>query len=180
MNINNVSSNYQVLKTARLDTKLGPMMAIADENALYLLEFVDRRGLEREIESSRKKLKAAIIPGETRIIKSIESELTHYFDGKNAVFKTPLHLTGTPFQKRVWEELIKIPCGETRSYLDISKSLNKPTAFRAVAQANGANQLAIIIPCHRVINANGELGGYGGGVSRKQWLLEHERKFYGK
>lgn len=107
----------------------------------------------------------------------IESELAHYFDGVNMIFKTHVHLIGSPFQKRVWEELRKIPPGKTRSYLQIAQLLKKPTACRAVAQANGANQLAIIVPCHRVINTNGELGGYGGGVARKRWLLEHEKKF---
>ena len=168
-------ATHLILKAAWLDTILGPMIAIADENGLYLLEFIDRRGLEREVERLRKKLKAAIIPGETQIIKSIESEITNYFDRKNVVFKTPLHLVGSAFQKRVWEELKNIPPGETRSYLDIAKSIRKPTACRAVAQANGANQLAIIIPCHRVINITGEIGGYGGGIARKQWLLEHEK-----
>jgi AraC family transcriptional regulator of adaptative response/methylated-DNA-[protein]-cysteine methyltransferase len=170
-------AKQQILKAAWLDTRLGPMIAIANENGLYLLEFIDRRGLEREVESLRTKLKAAIIPGETPIIKSIESEIAQYFDGKNFSFKTPIHLIGSPFQKSVWEELRKIPPGETRSYLEIAKSLKKPTAFRAVAQANGANQLAIIVPCHRVINTNGELGGYGGGITRKRWLLEHEKIF---
>ncbi|TAK76745.1 MAG: methylated-DNA--[protein]-cysteine S-methyltransferase [Gammaproteobacteria bacterium] len=159
------------LKTAQLETKLGPMMAVADENGLYLLEFITCQSL-------RKKLKAVIIPGETSIIKSIKAEIAQYFEGKINQFNTPIHLTGSPFQKRVWEELRTIPFGETRSYLEIAKSLKKPTAFRAVAQANGANQLAIVVPCHRVINANGKLGGYNGGVDRKQWLLEHERYFF--
>jgi AraC family transcriptional regulator, regulatory protein of adaptative response / methylated-DNA-[protein]-cysteine methyltransferase len=167
----------QILKAAWLDTRLGPMIAIADDNGLYLLEFIDRRGLEREVERLRKKLRTAIIPGETSVIKSIESELTHYFEGKDLVFNTPIHFTGSPFQKMVWERLRKIPPGETRSYLEIAKSINMPTACRAVAQANGANPLVIIVPCHRVINTNGELGGYSGGVVRKQWLLEHERKY---
>lgn len=169
-------SSHHILKATWLDTKLGPMLAIADEEALYLLEFVDRRGLEREIENLRKKLKVAIIPGVTGIIKRIDNEITDYFDGKKLTFNTPIHMIGSPFQKTVWEALRKIPPGETRSYLDIAKSLNKPTAFRAVANANGANQLAILIPCHRVINANGDLGGYGGGITRKQWLLDHENK----
>lgn len=164
-----------ILKAAWLDTQLGPMIAISDEKALYLLEFVDRRGLEREIEFLRKKLNAAIIPGETEVIKQIESEIMDYFSGKNFIFKTPLHLIGSPFQKTVWAALQTIPSSQTRSYLAIAKKLNKPTAFRAVAQANGANRLAIIIPCHRVINSNGELGGYGGGLSRKKWLLDHEK-----
>jgi AraC family transcriptional regulator of adaptative response/methylated-DNA-[protein]-cysteine methyltransferase len=121
--------------------------------------------------------KVAIIPGENKIIKSIEDEIANYFNGKNFTFKTPIHLIGSSFQKLVWEELKKIPPAETRSYLDIAKSLQKPTFFRAVARANGTNQLAIIIPCHRVINSNGELGGYSGGVARKQWLLDHEKNF---
>ena len=86
-----------------------------------------------------------------------------------------MFLLGSPFQKQVWEELKKIPSGETRAYLAIAKAVGRPTACRAVANANGANQLAIIIPCHRVINTNGELGGYGGGIARKQWLLDLEK-----
>ncbi len=166
----------RIFKAAWLDTILGPMIAIADDDGLYLLEFVDRRGLELEVERLRKKMKAAIIPGETAIIKNIKMELAHYFEGKNLFFETPIHLVGSPFQKRVWKTLRKIPPGETRSYLDIAKLLDQPTAFRAVAKANGANQLAILIPCHRVINTNGGLGGYGGGITRKQWLLDHEHK----
>lgn len=168
-------THHLILKAAWLDTKLGPMIAIADETGLYLLEFIDRRGLENEIKRLRKKLNAAIIPGETTIIKSIASEIANYFDQHQFVFNTPIHLVGSSFQKNVWNELRKIPPGETRSYLDIAKSIHAPTSYRAVAQANGANQLAIIIPCHRVINSNGEIGGYGGGVARKQWLLEHEK-----
>ncbi|MBP1993052.1 bifunctional transcriptional activator/DNA repair enzyme AdaA [Paenibacillus eucommiae] len=165
-----------LLKASWLDTPLGPMIAIANEEALYLLEFVDRRGLEREIERLRQKTKSAIIPGITNPIRSIESELAQYFDGKLSEFKTPLMLFGSPFQKSVWEQLIKIPSGETRSYSDIALTVGNPNAFRAVAQANGANQLAIVIPCHRVINTNGGLGGYGGGLTRKNWLLNHEKQ----
>ncbi len=152
------------------------MLAIADEQALYLLEFVDRRGLEREIERMRHKLKAAIIPGRTPPIDSIEHELKAYFKGILQEFATPLAILGSAFQRRVWEELKKIPRGSTRSYLELARLIGRPSACRAVAQANGANQLAIIIPCHRVINSNGELGGYAGGLSRKQWLLNHEKK----
>lgn len=169
-------SQGHILKASWLDTPLGPMIAISDEKALYLLEFVDRRGLEREVEKLRKKIKSAIIPGHTPLISSIKNELKKYFDGQLTEFKTPLFLLGSPFQKRVWEELKKIPFGETRSYFEIATNIGQPTAFRAVANANGANQFAIIIPCHRVINANGELGGYGGGLSRKKWLINHEKQ----
>lgn len=163
-----------ILKAQWLDTRLGPIIAISDEDALYLLEFVDRRGLEREVERLRKKTKSAIIPGNTQPIRLIQKELDQYFAGKLKHFKTKLFLLGSPFQKRVWEELKKIPYGETRSYLDMAKAIGNPSAFRAVANANGANQIAIVIPCHRVINSNGDLGGYGGGIIRKQWLIELE------
>lgn len=164
-----------ILRTAWLDTKLGPMIAIADEESLYLVEFADRRGLEREVERLRRKTKAAIIPGQTPPIASIEHELNRYFEGELREFKTPIALLGTPFQKTVWEQLMNIPAGETRSYSDIAGLIGKPSAVRAVAQANGANQLALVIPCHRIINSNGELGGYGGGLARKKWLLAHEK-----
>lgn len=164
-----------VLKASWLDTQLGPMVAIADENELYLLEFVDRRGLEREVERLRTRMKAAIVPGQTIPNQSIERELAQYFEGTLTEFKTPVHLIGSPFQQSVWEQLRQIPPGGTRSYAEIARTLGKPTAYRAVAQANGANQLAIIIPCHRVINVSGGLSGYGGGVARKEWLLNHEK-----
>lgn len=164
------------LKSAFLDTLLGPMLAIADEKSLYLLEFLDCKGLEREIKHLRLKTKATITTGQTLPIISIEKELHHYFEGKLKEFKTPIFFLGLPFQKRVWEELIKIPVGETRAYLDIARAIGNPTACRAVANANGANQIAIVIPCHRVINSNGEMGGYAGGLKRKAWLIEHEQQ----
>lgn len=166
-----------ILKASWIDTPLGPMLAIGNEEVLYLLEFVDRRGLEREIERLRLKTKSAIIPGKTSPIDSIEKELDLYFKGQLKKFKTPTALLGSPFQKNVWAQLLKIPYGETRSYLSQAQAIGKPAAFRAVAQANGANQFAIMIPCHRVINANGEIGGYGGGISRKEWLINHERGY---
>lgn len=168
--------HHHILKASWLDTRLGPMIAIGDDKALYLLEFVDRRGLEREIERLRQRTKSAIIPGTTKAIHSIKNELSQYFTGNLKAFKTPLFLLGSPFQKRIWEELQKIPYGETRSYAQLAETIGKPSAFRAVANANGANQFAIVIPCHRVINSNGELGGYGGGLPRKKWLIAHERQ----
>ncbi len=165
-----------LLQASWLDTPLGPMIAIADEKVLYLLEFVDRRGLEREIERLRKKTGSAIIPGHNKPIHLIKNELQAYFMGELKQFTTPIVFLGSDFQKRVWEELLKIPYGETRSYSDIASTIGKRRAFRAVARANGSNQFAIIVPCHRVINQDGCLGGYGGGVSRKKWLINHEKK----
>ena len=170
------NQQHKVLKASWIDTKLGPMIAISDDEGLYLLEFVDRRGLEREVERLRLKIKAAIIPGITDPIKLITLELKSYFDGTLKEFKTPLHLLGSPFQKLVWEEILSIPYGHTRTYAEQSEAIGNRTAYRAVANANGANQLAIVIPCHRIINSNGDLGGYGGGVMRKQWLIDHEKQ----
>jgi AraC family transcriptional regulator of adaptative response/methylated-DNA-[protein]-cysteine methyltransferase len=171
------SQHHKTLKASWIDTKLGPMIAIADESLLYLLEFVDRGGLEKKVERLKMNTKAAIIPGITGPIKSITLELSSYFDRTLTEFNTPLHLLGSPFQRLVWEELMSIPYATTRSYRAQATSIGKNKAYRAVANANGANQLAIIIPCHRIINSNGDLGGYGGGITRKKWLLEHEASY---
>lgn len=165
-----------ILKSASIETILGPMIAIADDTKLYLLEFADRRELPRKIERLGKKIFATIVPGKTPIIQKIEKELTDYFSGKIFQFETSFVCIGSPFQKTVWSALQKIPFGETQSYLNIAEAIKKPLAFRAVANATGANSLAIIIPCHRVINTNGNLGGYAGGIHRKQWLIDHEKK----
>lgn len=166
------------LLTAKwIETKLGSMVAIADEQALFLLEFVDRRGLETEIEKMRKKFSAAIIPGSNEVLEQLEEELALYFEGKRMTFETPISMElGSDFQKEVWALLRGIQPGETISYKDLAIQKGNPNAFRAVARANGANQISILIPCHRVINTNGELGGYGGGIHRKDWLLQLEKK----
>ena len=151
------------------------MLAIADDEQLYLFEFISRRGLEREIEKMRSERNVVIVPGRTPPINSIEKEIAAYFEGTLESFKTPILLKGSEFQKSVWKELQKIPYGQTRSYSEQAESLGRPTATRAVANANGANQLAIIVPCHRIVRNNGDLGGYGGGLERKRWLLDHEK-----
>lgn len=167
---------HNCLRSSWINTPLGSMLAIADEKALYLLEFVNRKGLERKIERLKDRTKLAIVPGKTEHIISIELELEKYFKGELKEFKTPIFLLGTTFQKMVWNALIKIPIGQTCSYLDIAKAVNNPKAFRAVALTNGSNQLALIVPCHRVIKSNGDLCGYGAGVERKQWLINHEKQ----
>jgi AraC family transcriptional regulator of adaptative response/methylated-DNA-[protein]-cysteine methyltransferase len=167
----------RALFAAWLDTPLGPMTAIGDVAALYLLEYADRRGLERQIERLRGRTRAGIVPGRTAPIAQLEAELAGYFAGRTAHFETPLAPLGSPFQQAVWDALRAIPPGRTRSYGDLACAAGRPAAVRAAAQANGANPFAIVIPCHRVVSADGTLGGYGGGLARKRWLLEHERRW---
>lgn len=169
------ANHHNILKAEWIDTPLGPMVAIASDDLLYLLEFVDRRGLESEVERMRLKIKAAIIPGKTNITEQIKTELQAYFSGQLRVFKTPTAVFGTDFQQSVWKMLTNIPYGTTSSYAELAKSIGNPNAVRAAARANGSNQMAIIIPCHRIIQSNGDLAGYSGGVIRKQWLIDHEK-----
>ena len=124
----------------------------------------------------RHRTKSAITPGENPHLQQIAKELGEYFDGKLAKFTVTVRPGGSPFDKSVWSNLVKIPFGRTWSYADLAKRVGDPKAVRAVAQANGRNYLAIIIPCHRVIRSDGSLSGYGGGVWRKQRLIELEKR----
>ena len=159
-----------------LETPMGRMIAIADEAALYLLEFTNRKNMRRQFDRLRKVQNRAILPGRTKITERIEAELTSYFGGSLTEFKTPLATSGTEFQRQTWAALQSIPHGETRSYAQLAQMIGKPAAVRAVASANANNGLALIIPCHRVIAKNGGLGGYAGGIDRKQKLLDLESK----
>ena len=170
------ASGVQCLFARWIDSPLGSILALADDNGLYVFDWVDRRGLEREILRLREKTKFAIVPGEHLVLDQAEGEIGEYFAGARVTFTLPMASRGTEFQRRVWEALLQIPAGETRSYADIAKAIGAPTAVRAVARANGDNYRGIIIPCHRVIGSDGTLTGYGGGLARKQWLLDHERK----
>ncbi|MGG4470575.1 trifunctional transcriptional activator/DNA repair protein Ada/methylated-DNA--[protein]-cysteine S-methyltransferase [Paenibacillus alvei] len=158
-------------------TPLGNMISLTDAKYLYLLEFLDRRGLEREIEKLRIKHNARILPGNTDINKSLVEQLNLYFSGRLRQFTVPLYKSGTPFQMKVWDILTTIPPGQTISYQDIASRLGNINLVRAVGNANGANQISIIIPCHRVISANGDIGGYGGGIQRKKYLLNIENLY---
>ena len=171
------ASGVNCLLAKWLDSPLGPMLAIADDRGLHIVDWVDRRGLERAIERLRAREHAAIVPGSHPLLAQIEREMKAYFAGTLTVFETPLAQWGTPFQNNVWQQLLAIPRGETRSYADLSRILGKPKAVRAVARANGDNFRGVIIPCHRVIGSDGSLTGYGGGLARKQWLLDHEKSF---
>ena len=157
-----------------LDTPYGPMISICDEAALYLLEFTTRKNLDRQVRRISQKNGRAILPGRTKITDQIQAELAAYFKGKLTEFQTPLALTGTDFQKSTWQALLDIPYGQTRSYADLAIAIGNPAAVRAVAGSNANNALALIVPCHRVINTGGGLGGYAGGIDVKQKLLNME------
>ena len=109
-------------------------------------------------------------------LKECLRQLEEYFEGRRRVFTLRLDLRGTPFEKRVWDELLKVPFGRTVAYRDIAEALGNPRATRAVGGANHRNPVSIVVPCHRVIGADGSLTGYGGGLRRKEWLLAHEKK----
>ena len=163
----------------RIETPLGTMIACSTEKGLSLLEFGDRRMLETELKSLVKIFNANIIQGESELFNEVEKQLGEYFAGSRKEFSIPLDTPGTPFQEKVWEVLQTIPYGTTRSYLAQAEAIGNPGSVRAVAGANGMNRVSIIIPCHRVIGSDGKLTGYGGGLWRKQYLLELEREHAG-
>lgn len=165
--------NEQVV-TALIESPLGPIILGATEKGLCLCEFADRRMLEFQFKMLQKRFDAAIVPGTNEFIKQAQKELNEYFAGKLKKFTVKLIYPGTEFQQNVWNELRRIPYGTTIAYADLAQRVGISGAVRAVGTANGMNRIGIIIPCHRVVNKSGKLGGYGGGVWRKQWLLDLE------
>ncbi|MGO1117239.1 bifunctional transcriptional activator/DNA repair enzyme AdaA [Rhodovibrionaceae bacterium A322] len=166
-----------LLKADWFETPLGPMIAVTDHHHLHLLEFASRKALPAELKKLLALSQGSLGLGKTEISAQTQAELQAFFDGKESRFQVPLALHGSAFTKDVWRQLMTIPAGETRSYSQIAATLDRPSATRAVARANGANQIAIIIPCHRVLGADGSLTGYGGGLWRKQKLIELERRY---
>ncbi len=159
----------------RFTTPLGPMFACADEQGLCLLDFTDRKDIDQKLVALQKSLGGVILPGTNQHLQLIEHQLRNYFAGRLKKFTVKLRFQGTEFQKMVWSELQVIPYGETRTYGQQALAIGRPTAVRAVAAANGQNSIAIVVPCHRVIGSDGSLRGFAGGLSRKKWLLEHEK-----
>jgi AraC family transcriptional regulator of adaptative response/methylated-DNA-[protein]-cysteine methyltransferase len=166
-----------LLRIDWLETPLGPMVAVADKRSIHLLEFIDRRTLPRQLKSLRARSKGSFGLGRTAATDQLAHELADYFSERSAEFTVPVTLHGSAFTVSVWNELRRIPAGITRSYSEVARAIGRPQATRAVARANGANQIAIVIPCHRVIGLDGSLTGYGGGLWRKQKLIEIERQF---
>lgn len=168
------TGHKSVLNTVRFTTPLCPMLACASNQGVCLLEFTDNKRIEREFKDLGKRLNAEILPGNNPHLEQLQEELQKYFAGQLKRFTVPLHTPGTVFQEAVWKVLQDIPYGETRSYKQQAIAQGNPKAVRAVAAANGQNRVSIVIPCHRVIGADGSLTGYGGGLDRKKWLLEFE------
>jgi len=159
--------------TRELTTPLGPMLAAASEAGVCLLEFADRRMLPDQLGSVRRRI-GPTSPGTHPALDQLEAELDGYFAGRRRAFSVPIDAPGSGFQERVWGELLRIPYGETLGYRELADRVDAPRAWRAVGRANGANRIAIVIPCHRVVATGGRLGGYGGGLDRKRWLLALE------
>ncbi len=166
-----------LLRADWIKTTLGDMIAVSSASHLHLLEFTDRKALPRELTRLRDFAKGDLGLGRYGPTDQIDAELNAFFAGQSSTFATPLAMHGTAFTKDVWRALLAIPAGHTRSYAQIASAMGRASATRAVARANGANQIAIVIPCHRVLGADGSLTGYGGGLWRKQKLLEIERHY---
>ena len=169
-----------MISIKHIDTPVGKMRIGATDEGICLFDFQYRKSIDRIMKRIETHSGKKFQEGEHHYFPLLEQQISEYFMGTRKEFDLPLHLLGTPFQKSVWQGLLKIPYGETRSYKQQSVFLGNEKAIRAVAGANGENGIAIIIPCHRVIGENGSLTGYGGGLQRKKWLLDLERKFSGK
>ncbi len=162
------------LLSCTIPTPLGDMMAVASDRGLCLLEFIGQSGVSRELAQVQAARGGLAQQGMSPILEQTRAQLAEYFAGQRRDFSVPLDLVGTQFQQRVWQALLAIPYGQTWSYAREATHIGQPTATRAVAAANGANKVSIIVPCHRVIGSNGRLTGYGGGLPRKQALLALE------
>jgi AraC family transcriptional regulator of adaptative response/methylated-DNA-[protein]-cysteine methyltransferase len=169
-----------MILTVKIESPLGELIAGATEKGVCLLEFTDRRRAARECRDLVKLLGQPLEEGDNYHLQMLRKQLYDYFNGDLKKFTVVLVTPGTDFQQAVWKELLEIPFGKTRSYQEQANILNKPDSVRAVANANGMNRISIVIPCHRVIGSDGRLTGYGGGLKRKKWLLDHEKKYSGK
>lgn len=149
---------------------------MADARSVYLVQYLEEGSWDRNLEILSQRCKQSVTVGCLGAAEQMKVELEEYFKKAMGRFTTPIMMMGSLFQKKVWEQLQRIPIGETRSYGEVACAIGHPSACRAVAMANRANGFAIVVPCHRVVYQNGLLGGYRGGSSRKEWLLQHERR----
>ena len=172
-----ISDNCHLIRGI-VETPLGNMQALVSENGVVLCDFVDRSETAREMSGLMRLLPGCrVVDGGHVYLDRLRAELDEYFVGRRKEFRIPMHLVGTPFQVRVWQTLLQIPYGTTITYAQQARMIGNPAAVRAVAAANGRNRLPILVPCHRVIGADGSLTGYSGGVGRKAELLRLEHRF---
>jgi AraC family transcriptional regulator, regulatory protein of adaptative response / methylated-DNA-[protein]-cysteine methyltransferase len=157
------------------ESPVGPIVVGANDDGVCFLEFSDPQRLEKQFKTLQKAFSCAVVPGEHDHLTKLKKELDSYFAGKLRQFSVPLVFPGSPFQVRVWNELLRVPYGKTLSYEEMAHRIGSESGQRAVGHANGTNRIAILIPCHRVVNKDGKLGGYGGGLWRKQFLLDLEK-----
>jgi len=169
------AKSRHAMQVAQVATPVGPLIIVGDEQAICMVEFWDRRMLDTQFEVLEKRMNAVFFPGTNDRIREMEQELALYFEGKLRRFETPIRFPGTEHQEFVWRALQRVPYGATMSYGEFARFAGKPEAVRSIARANGENRLAIVIPCHRIIGADGDLTGYGGGIWRNRYLLGVEQ-----
>lgn len=168
------SEKITCVMTTRVETPIGPLVAGATDDGVCLLEFADRRAFQKQIETLRRRI-GPLVPGHNRHLDELSRQLGEYFRGERTDFTVPIVAPGSPFQEKVWNALREIPHGQTWSYDKLARRIDRAGAQRAVGRANGDNRIAILIPCHRVVRNDGTLCGYGGGLWRKQMLLDLEK-----
>lgn len=161
------------LYLSTIASPLGQLVVAATPERVYMLEFTVEKRLQRHLKLLEQTFK--IVEGTSPLTEQLKTELEEYFQGERSVFTVPVQLTGTDFQQAVWKTIQEVPYGSTRSYSDQAQQMNQPLAIRAIANANGQNKLAILVPCHRIIGVDGSLTGYSGGKAAKNYLLELEQ-----
>ncbi len=164
-----------IIATSIIETPIGDMFAAASNKGIVMLSFYDKFNIDAQIEKLKKRFDADILPAQNKYFSQLQEQINEYFNKERTTFDVPLQLVGTPFQMSVWKELLTIPYGTTLSYKEQAEHINKPTAYRAVANANGQNMLMILVPCHRVIGSDGKLNGYAGGIEKKEYLHHLEK-----
>lgn len=176
------NNEKRIIHLIHLDTELGEMIAATTEQGICMFEFADYKLIELELRQLSQQFKAPLVEGDPSHphFQTLRLQLEEYFNGTRKAFDIPLDLVGTEFQKSVWRSLLLIPYGTTTTYGKQAVLIGKPSSVRAVANANGKNKISILLPCHRVIGADGSLTGYGGGLWRKEKLLALEKAYNGR
>lgn len=169
-----------MITASKIETAAGSMVACSVDEGICLLEFAEGRIQNIDNRYLKKYFGSSVEEGENECLNNLRNQLSEYFSGTRKEFTIPLVTPGTAFQQSVWKELLNIKYGTTRSYIQQAKAMGMPLSVRAVANANGQNRIAILIPCHRIIGSDGSLTGYAGGIEKKKWLIEHERRFSGQ